>query len=141
MGYESTVGYDPRAKLLIRWGGHNQGGGGEQNAETWTYDPVTSRWALKHTNDAPPGVCCGQQNVFDVARGRFVRFSSFSGSHGWQWLPARERYRAGERGTVSRHLRHPTTPEDGRRTKERRPSLFLRPRREALPRGEGWPIR
>ena len=30
MGYEATVGYDARAKLLIRWGGHNQGGGGEQ---------------------------------------------------------------------------------------------------------------
>lgn len=85
MGYEATIGYDPRAKLLIRWGGHNQGGGGEQNAETWTYDPVSSRWALKQPNDAPPGVCCGQQNVFDVARGRFVRFASFSGSHGWQW--------------------------------------------------------
>src|SRR5262249_14158726 len=68
MGYESTVGYDPKAKLLIRWGGHNQGGGGEQNAETWTFDPVSCRWTLKHTNDAPPGVCCGQQNVFDLAR-------------------------------------------------------------------------
>ncbi len=27
MGYETTYGYDPRLKLLIRSGGHNQGGG------------------------------------------------------------------------------------------------------------------
>src|SRR4051794_3092890 len=85
LGYESSWGYDPAAKLLIRWGGHNQGGGGEQNAETWTLDPSTGRWAIKEANDAPPGVCCAQQNVFDPARGRFVRFPSFSGSHGWQW--------------------------------------------------------
>ncbi len=85
LGYESSWGYDSHSRLLIRWGGHNQGGGGEQNAETWTFDPATSKWTLRHTNDSPPGVCCAQQNVFDVARGRFVRFPSFSGSHGWQW--------------------------------------------------------
>src|SRR5436305_646558 len=39
MGYEASLGYDPKAKFVIRWGGHNQGGGGEQNAETWVYDP------------------------------------------------------------------------------------------------------
>jgi hypothetical protein len=38
MGYETSLGYDPAARLVIRWGGHNQGGGGEQTAETWTYD-------------------------------------------------------------------------------------------------------
>ena len=86
LGYESSWGYDPRAPLLIRWGGHNQGGGGEQNAETWTLDPVTFRWTLKQPNDAPPGVCCAQQNVFDLARNRFLRFPAFSGSHGWQWF-------------------------------------------------------
>jgi hypothetical protein len=85
LGYESSWGYDPRARLLIRWGGHNQGGGGEQNAETWTFDPISGRWTLKEPNDAPPGVCCGQQNVFDLARGRLVRFPAFSGGHGWQW--------------------------------------------------------
>ncbi len=86
MGYESSWGYDPRARVLIRWGGHNQGGGGEQNAETWTFDPITARWTLKQPNDAPPGVCCAQQNVFDLARNRFLRFPAFSGSHGWQWF-------------------------------------------------------
>jgi hypothetical protein len=86
LGYESSWGYDPRAKVLIRWGGHNQGGGGEQNAETWTFDPTTARWTLKETNDAPPGVCCAQQNVFDPAQNRFLRFPAFSGSHGWQWF-------------------------------------------------------
>jgi hypothetical protein len=86
LGYESSWGYDPRARLLIRWGGHNQGGGGEQNAEAWTFDPVTARWTLKEPNDAPPGVCCAQQNVFDLAQNRFLRFPAFSGSHGWQWF-------------------------------------------------------
>src|SRR5262249_47684017 len=50
LGYESSWGYDPQARLLIRWGGHNQGGGGEQNAETWTFDPLTARWTLKEPN-------------------------------------------------------------------------------------------
>jgi len=86
LGYEATWGYDPKAKLLIRWGGHNQGGGGEQHAETWTFDPVTAIWTLKEVNDCAPGICCGQQNVFDPARNRFVRFPAFSGSHGWQWF-------------------------------------------------------
>ena len=32
-----------------------------------------------------PGVCCNAQNVFDPAGKRYIRFPSFSGSHGWQW--------------------------------------------------------
>jgi hypothetical protein len=86
MGYETSLGYDPAARLVVRWGGHNQGGGGEQNAELWTFDPATGRWALREPNTAPPGVCCAQQNVFDPAGGRFLRFPAFSGSHGWQWF-------------------------------------------------------
>lgn len=86
LGYEGSFGYDPAHKLLIRWAGHNQGGGGEQNAETWTFDPVSARWTLKEPNLAPPGVCCAQQNVFDPVGGRFLRFQAFSGSHGWQWF-------------------------------------------------------
>lgn len=86
MGYETSLGYDPAARLVIRWGGHNQGGGGEQNAETWTYDPTTAKWALKEPNTSPPGVCCAQQNLFDPVSGRFLRFAAFSGSHGWQWF-------------------------------------------------------
>jgi hypothetical protein len=85
MGYESSWGYHPSRRVLIRWAGHNQGGGGEQNAETWTFDPASARWTLLEPNDSPPGVCCAQQNVFDIAHSRFVRFPSFSGSHGWQW--------------------------------------------------------
>src|SRR5262245_57505688 len=34
LGYEGSFGYDTNARLVIRWAGHNQGGGGEQNAET-----------------------------------------------------------------------------------------------------------
>jgi hypothetical protein len=86
MGYEAAVAYDPQTRLVIRWGGHNQGGGGEQNAETWAFDPVTSRWTLKEPNTSPPGVCCAQQNVFDPVHGWFLRFPAFSGSHGWQWF-------------------------------------------------------
>jgi len=84
MGYEASYGYDPVSRLLIRYGGHNQGGGGEQNAEVWAYDLDKDLWALKEANDAPPGVCCCQQNIFDDAAGKFVRFSAFSGNHGWQ---------------------------------------------------------
>jgi hypothetical protein len=86
MGYEASLAYDPLARRVIRWGGHNQGGGGEQNAETWVIDPATSRWALQEPNCAPPGVCCAQQNVFDTAQNRFLRFAAFSGNHGWQWF-------------------------------------------------------
>jgi hypothetical protein len=86
LGYESSLGYDPRAHVLIRWGGHNQGGSGEQNAETWTLDARPGRWTLKEPSDAPPGVCCAQQNGFDAVRNRFVRFPACSGNHGWQWF-------------------------------------------------------
>lgn len=90
LGYEASLAYDPASKTIIRWGGHNQGGGGELNAETWTFDPRTARWTLKEPNLAPPGVCCAQQNVFDLDQGRFLRFAAFSGSHGWHWF--RENY-------------------------------------------------
>lgn len=86
LGYEGSFGYDPVARRVIRWAGHNQGGGGEQNAETWTYDPATAKWELKEPNISPPGACCNAQNVFDPAGGRFIRFPAFSGSHGWQWF-------------------------------------------------------
>jgi hypothetical protein len=86
MGYEASLAYDPLAQRVLRWGGHNQGGGGEQNAELWAFDPVSARWELKEPNTSPPGVCCAQQNVFDLSQNRFVRFSAFSGSHGWQWF-------------------------------------------------------
>ncbi len=90
LGYEGSFGYDPKAKVVIRWAGHNQGGGGEQNAETWTFDPVTAKWTLKEPNTSPPGACCNAQNVFDPVGGRFLRFPAFSGSHGWHWF--RENY-------------------------------------------------
>lgn len=90
LGYEGSFGYDPKARLVIRWAGHNQGGGGEQNAETWTFDPVTAKWTLKEPNTSPPGACCNAQNVFDPVTGRFIRFPAFSGSHGWHWF--RENY-------------------------------------------------
>lgn len=90
LGYETSLGYDPIAKRVIRWGGHNQGGGGEQNGETWSFDPITAKWELKEPNTSPPGVCCAQQNVFDPVQNRFIRFPAFSGSHGWHWF--RENY-------------------------------------------------
>src|SRR5688572_25886797 len=90
MGYETSLAYDPVRRRLIRWGGHNQGGGGEQNAETWALDVATGKWELKEPNRSPPGVCCAQQNVFDTDQNRFLRFPAFSGSHGWHWF--RENY-------------------------------------------------
>jgi hypothetical protein len=85
LGYEGACVWDSIHRLVIRHAGHNQGGGGEQGAEVWTFDPATAKWTLRETNIAPPGVCCGAQNVFDPVRGRYLRFPSFSGSHGWQW--------------------------------------------------------
>ena len=54
MGYECSLVYDARAGRVIRWGGHNQGGGGEQNGEVWVFDPLTARWELKEPNTSPP---------------------------------------------------------------------------------------
>ncbi|MCE9560693.1 MAG: hypothetical protein K8U57_01435 [Planctomycetes bacterium] len=89
-GYEGSLAWDSKHLRVIRWAGHNQGGGGEQNAETWTFDPVTAKWELKEPNTSPPGACCNQQNLFDTDQGRFLRFPAFSGSHGWHWF--RENY-------------------------------------------------
>lgn len=85
LGYEGACVWDSRQRLLVRYGGHNQGGGGEQGAEVWTFDPVSARWELKEPNTSPPGVCCNAQNVYDPTIGRYIRFPFFSGSHGWQW--------------------------------------------------------
>lgn len=90
LAYEAALAYDPFTKRVIRWAGHNQGGGGEQNAETWAYDPLTSRWELREPNTSPPGACCNQQHVFDPVGRRYIRFPAFSGSHGWHWF--RENY-------------------------------------------------
>ena len=85
LGYEGACVWDSRNRLLVRYGGHNQGGGGEQGAEVWTFDPHSAKWELKEPNTSPPGVCCNAQNVYDPAIGRYIRFPFFSGSHGWQW--------------------------------------------------------
>jgi hypothetical protein len=90
LGYEGACVWDRRHQVLIRYGGHNQGGGGEQGAEVWTFDPLTSKWTLKEPNTSPPGVCCNAQNLYDPTTGRYLRFPFFSGSHGWQW--SRELY-------------------------------------------------
>ncbi len=90
LGYEGACVWDRRHQLLVRYGGHNQGGGGEQGAEVWTFDLATAKWTHKEPNTSPPGVCCNAQNVFDPGSGRYLRFPLFSGNHGWQW--ARELY-------------------------------------------------
>jgi hypothetical protein len=90
LGYEGACVWDRKHQLLVRYGGHNQGGGGEQGAEVWTFELATAKWTLKEPNTSPPGVCCNAQNVYDPTSGRYVRFPFFSGSHGWQW--ARELY-------------------------------------------------
>lgn len=86
LGYEGACVWDSWRTRMIRYGGHNQGGGGEQGSEIWTFDPLTAKWELKETNTSPPGICCGQQNIFDPTSGLYIRFPAFSGSHGWQWF-------------------------------------------------------
>lgn len=90
LGYEGACVWDRKNQMLVRYGGHNQGGGGEQGAEVWTFDLATAKWTLKEPNTSPPGVCCNNQNVYDPDNGRYIRFPFFSGSHGWQW--SRELY-------------------------------------------------
>ena len=85
LGYEGACVWDSKHHVVIRYAGHNQGGGGEQHSEVWAFDPLTATWTFKEPNTSPPGLCCGQQNVFDPVQGRYIRFPSFSGSHGWQW--------------------------------------------------------
>jgi hypothetical protein len=85
LGYEGACAWDSKRGVLIRYGGHNPGGGGEQGSEIWSFDPRTGRWILHEPNTSPPGICCGQQNVFDPVAGLYIRFPAFSASHGWQW--------------------------------------------------------
>jgi hypothetical protein len=85
LGYEGDCVWDPKHRVVLRYGGHNQGGGGEQHSDLWTCDPFTGTWTLHEPNLSPPGVCCAQQNIFDPIQGRYLRFPAFSGSHGWQW--------------------------------------------------------
>src|SRR5262245_51851472 len=56
LGYEGACVWDSKHHLLVRYGGHNQGGGGEQGAEVWTYNPHTAEWKLLEPNTSPPGV-------------------------------------------------------------------------------------
>ncbi len=86
LGYEGACAWDNAHRVFIRYGGHNQGGGGAQYSEVWTFDPLTAVWTLKEPDTSPPGVCCAQQNVYDPVHERYVRFPAFSGSHGWQWF-------------------------------------------------------
>ncbi|UCG49513.1 MAG: fibronectin type III domain-containing protein [Phycisphaerales bacterium] len=86
LGYEGACAWDSSRNLFIRYGGHNQGGGGAQYSEIWTWDPFSGQWTLKEPDISPPGVCCAQQNLFDPLSRRYVRFPAFSGSHGWQWF-------------------------------------------------------
>ncbi|HUE71908.1 MAG TPA: hypothetical protein VMP01_13565 [Pirellulaceae bacterium] len=86
LGYEGACVWDAKHQVMIRYGGHNQGGGGEQGSEIWTFDPLAAKWTIREPNTSPPGICCGQQNVFDPVSGRYIRFPAFSASHGWQWM-------------------------------------------------------
>src|SRR5262245_58249403 len=89
LSYETSIAYDPVARRVLRWGGHAQGGvkgSGEQITEMWALDPSTMKWELKEPNRSPPATCCAQQNVFDTAQNRFLRFKSAGGNHGWQWF-------------------------------------------------------
>ena len=51
LGYEGACVWDSRHRLLIRYGGHNQGGGGEQDVLTATTVTITriNEWLLHGT--------------------------------------------------------------------------------------------
>ena len=133
-----------RPGRVIRWGGHNQGGGGEQNAETWTFDPrhreVGAEGAehrRRRASAAPSRTCSTRIS------GRYVRFPAFSGSHGWHWF--RENYLSNSSvwtyDLADQHLARPAAgPGPARRPAAvrvvgQRPSGGGRLRRRGEPRG------
>jgi len=85
LGYESSWDYDPALKKMIRWGGHDPGGGGPQLTETWTYDVLSAKWEYLQTNNNPPGNCCCRENAQCGLDNKFYRFSYPSFGHGWYW--------------------------------------------------------
>ncbi len=85
LGYESSWDYDPAAGKMIRWGGHDPGGGGPQLTETWAYEVRTGKWEYLQTNNNPPGNCCCRENVQCPLDNRFYRFSYPAFGHGWFW--------------------------------------------------------
>src|SRR5262245_2135882 len=64
LGYDGACVWDSKHQLFVRYGEHNQGGGGEQGAEVWTYNLRSAEWKLLEPNTSPPGVCCNAQNVY-----------------------------------------------------------------------------
>src|SRR5206468_3219445 len=44
LGYEGACVWDSTHRVVIRYGGHNQGGGGEQGSEVWACDPIGWKW-------------------------------------------------------------------------------------------------
>ena len=85
LGYEGATVWSSAHQVVIRYGGHNQGGGGEQGSEVWTFDLATGAWNLMEADTSPPGVCCNAQNIC-LPDGDYIRFPKFSGGHGWQWF-------------------------------------------------------
>ena len=43
LGYEGDCVWDSKHKVVLRYGGHNQGGGGEQGSEVWICEPFSAR--------------------------------------------------------------------------------------------------
>ena len=89
LGYESSWGYDQRFGKMIRWGGHDPGGGGPQLSETWTFDLNTCKWDFLTPNNNPPGNCCCRESAMDPNTNVFYRFSHPAFGHGWMWDRAR----------------------------------------------------
>ncbi|HOX07211.1 MAG TPA: fibronectin type III domain-containing protein [Planctomycetota bacterium] len=85
LGYEASWDYDPAAGKMIRWGGHDPGGGGPQLTETWAYDVKAGKWEYLQTNNNPPGNCCCRENVQCPLDNKFYRFSYPAFGHGWFW--------------------------------------------------------
>src|SRR5947207_890460 len=107
LGYESSWGYDPRAKLLVRWGGHNQGGGGDSGHEvgvvcggggshggTLGYDPYTNTWTNRHAPDQP-AFRSGGNLTYGAARRLHLLFGAqfIDDSHTWAYDLRANRWR------------------------------------------------
>ena len=71
---------------MIRYGGHNQGGGGEQGSEIWTFDPRTARGSSRSRTPRRRASAAASRTCSTRSSGRYIRFPAFSASHGWQWL-------------------------------------------------------
>jgi N-acetylneuraminic acid mutarotase len=90
-GYPSMA-LDPATGTAILFGGWT---GTSAFADTWSYDPATSRWHESRTTSSPPARW-GAPMVYDSATGKLILFGGLAGSYDgsdrfndtWEYDPA-----------------------------------------------------